>query len=52
MKLGDGGYCIMNMIRRTIYYMLVLLSCVIIELGCSYGDINTGRHDRSISISA
>ena len=52
MKLGDGGYCIMNMIKRTIYYMLVLLSCVIIELGCSYGDINTGRHNRSISISA
>ena len=51
-KLGDGRYCIMIMIRRTMYYMLVWLRCGMIELGSIYGSINTGRYDRSISISA
>ena len=51
-KLGDGRYYIMIIIRWTMYYMLVWLMCVMIELGSIYGGISTGKYDRSISISA
>ena len=50
-KLGDGRYCIMIMIRWTMYYILVWLMCVMIEFGSIYGDISTSRFDCSISIS-